>query len=81
MTKENNGWISVDDKLPKVGEYVLVYDDKYDMAVSCLTEYHTKTGVKLEFSDITFSEYFADNSVPWLENVTHWQPLPPIPTK
>lgn len=26
MSKENNGWISVDEKLPKNGQVVLTYD-------------------------------------------------------
>lgn len=81
MEKENNGWISVKDKLPDIGEMVLVYDAKYGLiTTSELTQYTLKNGgVKKAFRDYSYIEYFDHNSEPWLVDVTYWQPLPKPP--
>lgn len=59
-------WISVENELPKDGQYVLVcYSDNQDVCKYTMV----------------FKMEFVANSVSMTHCVTHWQPLPPLPTK
>lgn len=66
---EDNGWISVEDRLPKDAECVLVY---------CSTaKQDCKMTVGMRVKEL-YGFYTDDEG---LCNVTHWQPLPPAPIK
>lgn len=65
-------WISVNDKLPKFGQYVLVRYDNDDMAVACIFD---------RAEDIIFWRATIDKG--WCSDCdfepTHWMPLPEPP--
>ncbi|STO54453.1 Protein of uncharacterised function (DUF551) [Canicola haemoglobinophilus] len=65
MTKQNNGWISVKDKLPKSGERVLVYFKNASRDYKSIT-----------LSELVDGEFDMGSK---LFEVTHWQPLPQPP--
>ncbi|OOF50706.1 hypothetical protein BKK52_00735 [Rodentibacter trehalosifermentans] len=68
MTKENNGWISVIDRLPEEGVDVIVYSD-YAKAVFVAW---------LSCEDNTcFTDENGDYGL--IDEITHWQPLPEPP--
>lgn len=58
-------WISVNDGLPEVGEHVLVFSPI--------------TGIKNDF--IAFEENDAEDRFYQSGRVTHWMPLPDIPSR
>lgn len=64
MSKENNGWISVKEQMPKEFDTVLVFNGNVFIAElngnGFITEYGT-----IDFDDVRY--------------VTHWQPLPEPP--
>lgn len=62
--KKVDAWISVNDKMPKLGDKVLVFimdDGKYSVTVA---GYESSNGMLPRF---------------WYDGVTHWQPLPEAP--
>ena len=61
-----NDWISIEDGLPKVGEYVLVYLDFNKQSVMFLNNLYE------------FKSPHHDHSG-WSSSVTHWMPLPENP--
>ena len=61
-----NPWIPVSERLPEVGQNVLVYDTIEGVALS-----HRWQG----------KEKWYWSSSQLLYDVTHWMPLPPIPDK
>lgn len=70
MTKENNGWISVEDRLP----------DNPTKEVLAWCGYH----ILARYSDDQWLVYYSDKyseNTGWTEehNITHWQPLPEPP--
>jgi hypothetical protein len=64
--KELDGWISVKDRLPEHGEYVL---------------FHTTSSTFLEIGFLPKDErvWLTHDESYSLSTVTHWQPLPPAP--
>jgi Protein of unknown function (DUF551) len=65
-------WISVKDRLPKDDEVVLVYLDEKD------TYYDTRC-TTAKYDGIRWvTDHFCESS--YIENVTHWMPLP-LPPK
>lgn len=67
-----NEWISVDDRLPEIGEVVLAYSN--ERAVFYIAEWFTVEGVI----------YFYCSTGPSTEdymyrNPTHWMPIPKPP--
>ena len=59
-------WISVEDELPKVGEYVLAYLEFDKQAVMLLNNVYEFKSPHHEHSG-------------WTSCVTHWVPLPKAP--
>ena len=76
MTKENNGWISVEDRLPPYEMDVLGLCIFFNMKVILIVSREVADG-EWFFSPVTFHGVDYENTV----EVTHWQPLPPIQTK
>ncbi|MWQ41946.1 DUF551 domain-containing protein [Glaesserella parasuis] len=89
MTKENNGWISVEDRLPEP----FYTTEKYRCSENRHLIYYSEDG---EYWFIGFGWYLYDKQedaegglIPYWEladdgfgdevQVTHWQPLPPPP--
>ncbi|OOF45157.1 hypothetical protein BKK51_07285 [Rodentibacter trehalosifermentans] len=66
MTKENNGWISVDDRLPDDGKEGLILNSFVHLG-----SFHDGIWYK-PFGGFNFAE---------IQNVTHWQPIPEPPKK
>lgn len=69
-------WISIKDKLPEIGEEVIVYCPK------CISRKVTALMRLIRYEGAT--EYFWDNSyggsnVHVMHSVTHWMPLPESP--
>ena len=67
-----NNWISVDDRLPELGQWYLIFvKDKF--STMAFLDTNTETGETLW---LAHNNNFQGE---W-ENVTHWQPLPAAPT-
>ena len=69
-------WISVEDRLPGIGEFVLVFrswDGKLSQRVDRLELHHDceKPEGEQDWYDFLYSDIYE---------VTHWQPLPAPPT-
>lgn len=69
-------WISVEDRLPGIGEFVLVFrnwDGKLSQCVDRLELHHDceKPEGEQDWYDFLYSDIYE---------VTHWQPLPAPPT-
>ena len=69
-------WISVEDRLPGIGEFVLVFrnwDGKLSQCVDRLELHHDceKPEGEQDWYDVLYSDIYE---------VTHWQPLPAPPT-
>lgn len=73
LPQEEQGWVSVEDRLPEIGEPVLVYapteEDKIQVDHRC------KTG-----HESGWSWDWCMNTETFEHTVTHWQPLPAPPT-
>jgi len=67
-SESNNGWISVEDRLPEIDTDVLCYFQKWNRIDVCTY----KNIFKLEF---------VENTICQTDYVTHWQPLPKSPTR
>ena len=65
----NNGWISIKDRLPNHGDYVLVYFDSYKHGDIMYSSWYSQ-----EHGFIGNDKIHIDNS-----KITHWQPLPQPP--
>jgi len=78
--KCNNGWISVEDRLPEYGKYILVIGT--DAMQYGIERFHVCEMNDLE-DGIEFKEtrqfYWLTESGRKIDKVTHWQPLPPKP--
>lgn len=70
IEKPNNGWISVDDDLPKEFEKVLLFGKKYN-GEPLITDGHLIQSLVDEFG---INDGFSVKMT-----VTHWQPLPQPP--
>lgn len=72
----NNGWISVDERLPDFVEWYLIYDGRRNVSTIAFFDRHFEDGspIWLVNGDVGRNGYESE----W-ENVTHWQPLPPPP--
>lgn len=77
--KGDNGWISVEDRLPEIGSYVIAYDGNEQKVVKMTTYLEGSIGYKLGIRDCWFEFISHNNYVFRFTNVTHWQPLPPKP--
>lgn len=66
LLKDNNGWIKCSERFPSIGERVLVWG-KWHLG------YVPVIGVYRGMS--------VWNSLPTLNEITHWQPLQPPPTE
>lgn len=71
MSVENNGWIRVEDRCPKNGDYVLALD-------ASDVKYFTHSMGINRFKDGVFIVPDDDYSDPPTK-ITHWQPLPEPP--
>lgn len=71
--EEPDGWISVKDRLPEENEWVLIVNNNDDTPVQ-----KAKYGIDSHMNDV-----FTIMGVGTISGkyVTHWMPLPPIPTK
>ena len=72
---EKSEWISVEDRLPGIGEFVLVFrnwDGKLSQCVDRLELHHDceKPEGEQDWYDFLYSDIYE---------VTHWQPLPQPP--
>lgn len=70
-------WISVGERLPKIGEEVLCYAEHFDI-ILCFRHKDYWCG-SMNTRD-AMTDGYCDNSKINVE-ITHWQPLPLIPTK
>ena len=74
-------WISINEKLPKIDEMVLLYEsyinDDYNITIGCLT----KTKLRTMYTTNEYEIAFVDNQdeQPSVLNVSFWQPLPEPP--
>ena len=72
--EKNNGWISVDERLPEDGERILTLTRKGSINIC---QRHKEEDDYSSWYLWTYSRltggYYLD------EHVTHWQPLPPAP--
>lgn len=66
--RDNNGWISVDDELPKPFEKVLVF-----------VKTHGRGFIRIDSHKPNSLKYGARHSFIKSYEVTHWQPLPQPP--
>jgi hypothetical protein len=66
---EQGGWISVEDRLPKVNKLVLIYSTIRAVDIASLGRFGESWWVNTGKS-FQYNEY---------EKVTHWQPLPEKP--
>lgn len=79
MTRENNGWISVDDRLPDDGQEVLiVWHGETRIAIADLVP-DGRVLFSLGFYDIDGVNWTA--LYRYSGEIKFWQPLPPPPTK
>jgi len=81
---KNNGWISVDDRLPEDG----LSKDSDRLMIKCLVVSKGKNSVKtlcrqryimsfdLKLNKIQYTDWFWSKDA---NNITHWQPLPEPP--
>ena len=73
--ENNEGWIGVEDRLPMVGKYYLVFDgENIQRALYKKQEWYLETGRTIS-GKLTHA-FSRDN---WTEFVTHWMPLPNPP--
>jgi len=70
--KPTEGWISVEDRLPEVGELILMYRE----STAIPDGYFASTGAYGFFKEGVWGNEEKDD---WI--VTHWQPLPAPPDK
>jgi len=69
------GWISVEDRLPEDIKVVLCYSEFYNKVFMGYTKYEVRASSIILFVDVN-SLQVGDNK---LEVTTHWQPLPEPP--
>ena len=72
MTKQNNGWISVDERLPEEGKDVLI----------CVQGFDTSPIIDIAWLDNGASDTLCRVGSQYgfdIEDVTHWQSLPQPP--
>ena len=81
---KNNGWISVDDRLPEDG----LSKDSDRLMIKCLVVSKGKNSVRtlcrqryimsfdLKLNKIQYTDWFWSKDA---NNITHWQPLPEPP--
>lgn len=73
MTKENNGWINIKERLPKKGQKVIIYINDKDMdTYLCI-----HVAYYVEEDDESYFETADDSYSEML--VSHWRPLPEPP--
>lgn len=72
-------WISVEDRLPEVGDRVLVFEETCFGPFQSIDEWIEYTEMPVEFSSATIvtGHGWADSDP---EEITHWMPLPPNPS-
>ena len=70
MTEENNGWISVDEKLPENEQIVLTYRNSYKYGDLYTQAIYTENKGFIKYPISVAGK-----------PPTHWQPLSPPPNK
>lgn len=78
MTKENNGWISVKDALPEVFDHKGFMRSDVVLGFGKEDADETVPTYSLVYV-ISGSRFCSENGECY--QITHWQPLPPPPTK
>jgi len=68
METGNAGWISVEDRLPEVGEWVLIH-----------TPVNNESLIEIAMLDYLNRFINPQMGYGYFKNVSHWMPLPPLP--
>lgn len=77
MTKENNGWISIDDRLPDDGQEVLIsWNGETRIAIADLVP-DGRALFSFRFEALDDEEWSAIYR--YSGDIKFWQPLPPPP--
>ena len=77
---QSSEWISVEDRLPEIGEYVIAFDGEEQKVVKMTTYQEGSIGYQQGLRDCWF-EYTSHNNYAFkFYNVTHWMPLPQAPS-
>ena len=76
-----NKWISVEDKLPKSGQKVLVYINKHGEPLKQQTAIYERWSVYIDGVESNSGYDFSFVLQELQGYITHWQPLPSPPCK
>ena len=80
QSESESEWISVEDRLPEIGEYVIAFDGEEQKVVKMTTYKEGSNGYQQGLRDCWF-EYISHNNYAFrFYNVTHWMPLPQAPS-
>lgn len=75
--KEDGGWISVEERLPEIGEEVNVYCPQCGKKITSLARFIRYEGAKGFYWDNSY----GGSNIHIQDTVTHWRPLPEPPKK
>lgn len=83
MTKENNGWISVKDKLPELYPHTYYGEKSNDLLLYGNYDCDTSINSAIFIGFMIKGNIFYSDEYGKCETgaITHWQPLPHPPTK
>lgn len=79
MTKENNGWISVDDRLPDMHPHDYYGELSDDILLYGIDDSGSNPHIFIGFMIKGNIFYSNEYGMCGHGNVTHWAPLPPPP--
>ena len=75
---QDGGWVSVEDRLPEIGEEVIVYVPNSNRnKVTSLAMYIRYEGA----TEFHWDNQYGGSNIHLQNAVTHWQPLPKPPLK